>query len=99
VLPITANATDDKWCGLMVSIYGLCSPQLIDNYLLMTANPPKPPTTIHASVNSTFPAVVILEAVKINKTAKKEQSWPVVPGYRYTFYWNGITWVHGRLIN
>jgi hypothetical protein len=62
VLPITTFATDDKWCGLMVSIYGMCSPELIDNYLLMTYEPPKLLKTIHTSAISTFPIVMVKEA-------------------------------------
>jgi len=97
VLPITTfayRATPDlfeaKWCGIMFAIYGVCSPELIDNYLLMTYDPPKPPKTMQTSVASTFPIVVVKEAEKP----------PVLdnPAYRYSYYWNGVVWVKSRLI-
>ena len=41
-----AHAEDNsKWCGLMVAIYGVCSPQLIDNYLVKTSEVVKPTST------------------------------------------------------
>jgi hypothetical protein len=91
VLPIATFATSDKWCGLMTSIYGMCSPQLIDNYLLMTYNPPKLHKNTQTPIAIPSPKVVFKEAVKE----------PVFDGlpYRYSWYWNNKEWVMSRLFS
>jgi hypothetical protein len=100
-----AYAEDNsKWCGLMHAIYGMCSPQLIDNYLMMTQHPPKPPNTIQASVKTiTTPATLVKEAERglsppTSQAGVGIQDVPA-PAYRYSYYWNGVVWVKSRLIN
>ena len=101
-----AYAEDNsKWCGLMHAIYGMCSPQLIDNYLMMTQHPPKPPNTIKASVQPiTIPAILVKEAVTgvssppTSQAGVGIQDFPA-PAYHYSYYWNGIEWVKSRLFN
>lgn len=89
----------------MIAIYGMCSPQLIDNYLIMTANPPKPPNTIKASVITTISADLVTEAVKdikplILQAEVRIQDTPN-PAYRYTYYWSDVwkVWVKSRVVN
>jgi hypothetical protein len=88
-----AYAADDKYCSIMYAIYGMCSPELITNYLAHTApqvyKAPrvipqvKPSYAIASSVyNSTFP--------EANATTE--------PNVRYTWYWNNKEWVRGRLV-
>jgi len=99
-----AYAEDNsKWCGLMHAIYGMCSPQLIDNYLMMTQHPPKPPNTIRASAITTNTAVLVKEAERglsppTSQAGVGIQDVPA-PAYRYSYYWNGVVWVRSRLIN
>jgi hypothetical protein len=95
---------NSKWCGLMNAIYGMCSPQLIDNYLMMTQHPPKPPNTIQASVKTiTTPATLVKEAERglsppTSQAGVGIQDVPA-PAYRYSYYWNGVVWVKSRLVN
>ena len=94
---------NSKWCGLMTALYGVCSPQLIDNYLMMTQHPPKPPNTIRASAITTNTAVLVKEAERGLSPPTSQggvgiQDVPA-PAYRYSYYWNGIEWVKSRLFN
>jgi opacity protein-like surface antigen len=105
LLSSTAYAADNsQWCGLMTALYGVCSPQLIDNYLMMTKNPPKPPNTIRASAITTYTAVLVKEAGTGVSSPPTSQAGAVIqdvpaPAYRYSWYWNGAVWVKSRLIN
>ena len=99
----TWAADNSKWCGLMVSLYGVCSPELISNYLTMTQNPPKPPNTIKASVlPHTSTAILVKEAERGTlPTSKLElgEADPPLPVFKYSYYWNGIGWVKSRLFS
>jgi hypothetical protein len=84
----------------MVSLYGVCSPELIDNYLLMTQNPPKRPNTIKATVlNSTATLVQGAATVHPLSNAAVGVSITPAPAFRITHYWAGDHWATGRLFN
>ena len=92
VLPITTpDFGYSRLCGLMTAIYGVCSPELVENYLIKTYTPPKLPKNTPISVASTLPSVVFKEVEKK----------PILdtPMYRYSYYYNGVVWVKSRLIN
>jgi hypothetical protein len=62
------NAEDNsKWCGTITAIYGVCSPELISNFLAKSSYsiprvvPPKPPAT---TIVLSKPSPTIVEQVK-----------------------------------
>jgi len=60
-----AHAEDNsKWCGLMINIYGACSPQLIDNYLAHTQVVAKPSKPIPRTIVPTSSNAMVLKVQK-----------------------------------
>jgi hypothetical protein len=85
--------TNEKYCYLMVTIYGACSPELIDNYLARIA-----PQVYHAprvipQVKLSLATVATVQNSTLPQTSLKTE-----PNVRYTWYWNNIRWVKGRLV-
>jgi len=60
-IPSLAYSADEKYCPLMYAIYGACSPELIDNYLMMTSRPANPPRTVSpiSPLNADNPSLVV----------------------------------------
>jgi hypothetical protein len=78
MLLLLANAVhaedNSKWCGTITAIYGVCSPELISNFLAKSSYsiprvvPPKPPAT---TIVLSKPSPTIVEQVK-PETAKEQ---------------------------
>jgi hypothetical protein len=100
--PAVQAVDNSKWCGTIVAIYGICSPELVDNYIKMTSAPPKLPNTIHTpSGNFTtvqlvkaganeLPPVVDTKNMSVGERAE-------LPNVKYSWYYNGQIWVRSRL--
>jgi hypothetical protein len=85
--------SNEKYCSIMYAIYGVCSPELVANYLIQTA-----PQVYHAPrvIPQVKPSLAIASSVPTllpKQTLNKTE-----PNVRYTWYWNNKEWVRGRLV-
>jgi hypothetical protein len=97
VFPISED-NNSKWCPLMIAIYQACSPELVMNYLFYTQTPKAPSAKRVSNVSPTIEATILTKEPE-KETLSQLVSEPQPVGYRYTTYWNGVQWVHGRLFN
>ena len=85
---------NDKYCSIMYAIYGICSPELVSNYLLQTSSQVyhAPRVIPQANRSLTIASTVSTKLISTDANVKTE------PNVRYTWYWNNKEWVRGRLV-
>lgn len=89
------HATDNsQWCGTITAIYGVCSPELIANFLAKSSyNTPR--VVIPKMKPQANPPIAIASSVS---TLLTEANATTEPNVRYTWYWNNVKWIRGRLV-
>lgn len=93
LVPSVVHAdSNEKYCYLMVAIYGACSPELVNNYLAKTAPQVYRPPCVIPQVK---PSLTIASTVT---TIISEANVTTEPNVRYTWYWNNVRWVRGRFV-
>lgn len=85
--------SNEKYCYLMVTIYGACSPELVANYLEKTAPQVYRPPRVIPQVKPSLAIVPLVITSSFTRTIAKTE-----PNVRYTWYWNNKEWVKGRLV-
>ena len=92
LLAHAVHAEDNsKWCGTVTAIYGICSPELVSNWLAHKSDvyirPPKPPTQ---TIVLSTPSPTIVEQVKVE--AEK-------PKVKPCFYYTSEGWKFCRFVS
>jgi hypothetical protein len=89
---INAESNKDKWCPTITSIYGMCSEQLIDNWLAHRNDnfirPKMPPKSL---VNAIVPQITTPTVTKVKPAEAKIE-------YRECWYWNNYIYVKCRYV-